>query len=78
MLGWSSPVGIISLGCSDVETNIADIWFSGAGEAFELGGPGGSLTVVGKECVWGAESSLSNKAFFQYFGDYKNSRYHGL
>ena len=48
MLGWSSPVGIISLGRLDVEINIADVWFSGAGEACELGGPGGSLTVVGK------------------------------
>ena len=48
MLGWSCPVGIMSLGRLDLEINIADVWFTGAGEAFELGGPGGSLTVAGK------------------------------
>ena len=45
MLGWSNPVGMISLGFSDEETNKADVWVSGAGEACELCGLGGSWSV---------------------------------
>ena len=48
MLGWSKPVGIISLGFSDEETNIADVWVSGAGEECELCELGGSWSVTGK------------------------------
>ena len=67
MPGWSKPVGTVSLGLLDGETNIADVWVSGAGEACELCGLGGSWSVTVKYIVWGAESSLSNKAVFQYF-----------
>ena len=77
MLGWSKPVGTISLGFSYEETNIIDVWVSGAGEVCELFELGGSWSVTGKYGVCGAESSFLTKHLFQQFVVYGNFLYHG-